>query len=548
MADAGTFLIKLSKGKFTATGAGEYYDGDAIRFSCTPDDDYMFVNWTLVTRAESDPVVLGTDKAILETQNVMVNGINQETVILSTSSSFSIDTSRSSIFVEGNEYTIYVNVRPKRIFSVNANSEYGTPYISSKKVREGDSVTIRAREYGGVIFTHWSDGSIEPERIFIPTSDVDLYAYYSIKTISSSTNYHYRAYVKDAKSINSLPKAFLIIRYGTISEDLMANTTSYFTVMEVPEDINNGDVMVVYNPKGRPLYAGVIKQIEKDSITTTQMTSFYSGNCVFENITTATTIESEAAGILQKFANGYVSNSPYQDTLMYQEKAPLKIVTGSSTSGNLETFDTNAVGRMDSFLYDLYSKYEMVLNFKIPYGAWEIGDDSGGICTISVPSYGSIKIGDNTKCVQNMSPITQTEEDNKLVVFAKNGTYRATYYATTTNGIVKEPPNNSGRFPVINTVIIFSDDDIDDIVSSNLPTEMYNHHLTFDLVIDNKLYNWYDWKLGMPLEVWVGSDYYSTVYTGYDLEIEENSDPAVVRIQCGKVRTALTKKLARTGM
>ena len=140
------------------------------------------------------------------------------------------------------------------------------------------------------------------------------------------------------------------------------------------------------------------------------------------------------------------------------------------------------------------------------------------------------------------SPITTTEETNKLVIFSSDKTYRTTYIATT-NGVVETPSTNVNRFNVTNTAIVFSDDAVSDIVSANLPTTMYNHKLTFDLLINNFIYTFGEFKLGGSLDVWHGEDYYNTVLTGYEIRKELNQNITDVYFICGKVRTALTKKL-----
>lgn len=353
----------------------------------------------------------------------------------------------------------------------------------------------------------------------------------------------YRAYVKDQKAINQKPYAFLVVTAFTIRRDLLASATSSFDVLEIPSDVSNGDLFVLYNPKGQVIYQGIITLIEEYSIECSQIQSFYKGNWLYHQYPQEGTIEGEFAYLLGQFAHGYINGSSYQDTLIYQEKAPLLVSDVSSTNGNLPTKDDNYIVDMESFIYELYKDYGILLEFDIPYGTWNIGDVNGGKVSIVKPNYTTLKIGSNAQCITNISPITEINETNKLVVFGTNGTYRTTYVFTTTNGIVEEPIVNVGRYGVVNQQIIFSDDDINDLISANLPSEMYNHHLSFELLLDNQLYDFNDFKLGQQMDIWIGEDYYSTIFTAYEMTKEVNENPTMVKIECGKVRTSLTKKL-----
>ena len=182
----------------------------------------------------------------------------------------------------------------------------------------------------------------------------------------------------------------------------------------------------------------------------------------------------------------------------------------------------------------------------MPEGSWTVGDSTGGKVKIFAPNYSPLTISNNTNCIESMSPITQVYENNKLIVYDSEGEYRKTFYATT-NGIT-DNPSAVGRLKRINTHIVFSDDDYNILEAQNLRNDMYNHKLTFTMTLKNNFFNWYEWKLGLPLEVWYNSHYFKTIYTGYKLVKDDNKEPMKVEITCGKVRTSLTKKLALNGV
>lgn len=349
--------------------------------------------------------------------------------------------------------------------------------------------------------------------------------------------YQYRAYIKDQFNIATLPKAFIEIRSGTIKKDLLTSAVSSFEAESIEENINEGDIMVVYAPDGKVLYTGIIKTVGEKKIECYQMQAFYKGLWIYDTHP-STYLEDEIFYLLDRYAQGYQKDANYQDNLIYQEKTKIAISSSSQTEAQLETSEKDHYTiDMEKFIYELYEKYNLVFDFTIPYGA-ELGS-----VVIGTPTQNQIKVSDNAECIKDISPTTKIEQINKLIVFDKNGVYRTTFVATTTNGIVEEPSSIVGRYGVVNTKVIYSDDAIDDIKEANIKEEMFNHQITFNLLINNKLYDFFSWKLGQPLQLYTDGKYFDTVFTGYEFSIENDIEPFEAKIVCGKVRTRLTSLL-----
>lgn len=505
--------------------------------------------------------------------------------------------------------------------------------------------------------------------------------------------YNWYAYVKDKTALNTLPKALLRVTSFKVGEDLLTTHNSTINVLNVPSDVNLGDIVCLYNPQGIVRYMGLIKAIKENEIQLSQMQSFYKGQYLIDiqsssigvgdnkawiwqvttnlgiqypkpsdfqgislydveildewldvrviddsvsnysamcttyfysnteqdvelNIETKDTgtvtlngqylgecpdtewvssdvhinqgwnelivcytrasnnggwianitqgssyvpihqyfakqtsngtaiIEEGFARMLEKYAYGYSKNSSYQDVLMYQEKAPLKIFADSQTEGRLLTSKDNETIDMEKYIYNLYESYGVLLEFNIPYESWNIGDNQGGSVTVKKPNYTPLKISDNASCVVNIEPTSEIEKTNKLIVYSKEGVYRSTFYATI-NGIVEEGTSIIGRVGEIETKIVFSDDELTDIVKANLSEEMFNHKITFTILLDNKLYKFDDFKLGTPLEIYKGTQMYQSIITGYEISKNENENVISATITCGNARTSLTKILTR---
>ena len=229
-------------------------------------------------------------------------------------------------------------------------------------------------------------------------------------------------------------------------------------------------------------------------------------------------------------------DSSYTDDLIKQRLSPIEIKTSSQTQGAFLTQEDTYVCDMEEFIYSLYSRYQIQLTFDIPY-------QGKCTCTIGKSNIGEIKIGNNTNAIVDISPITEVEETNRLIIYNKDGTYRATYVTKADGSRVKEPVGTANRFGVVKTAIVFSDDDDQTLQWGYLP-KMYNHKLTFILkMFANSLYKYDDFKLGMPLAIWKDTDYFSTILTGREITKDENTPINEVSYTCGTVRTKLTEKL-----
>lgn len=348
----------------------------------------------------------------------------------------------------------------------------------------------------------------------------------------------FRAYIKDKLNISNSPKAFLDITSFTIRRDLLTSANSNFNTLSIPSNINEGDLFVLYKDDGTIYYYGIVEEIGTNEIQCTQIQSFYKGLWIYDTYPTSS-LEAEISHLLSDYANGYLKGSTYQDTLIQQEKGGLTITTGSTTTQELESGE----GELDfeEFMYQLYNKYEIVFDFTLPYS-------NAGSVEIKKASSNVAKIGNNTDCIVDITPITEVDETNKLVVFATDGTYRTTYIYTTTNGIVVEPSVNVGRLGIVNTKVVRSDDVLDVIRDANISSNMFNHQVQFTMILDNKLYNFFDWELGQRIQIYKDGKYFDSVFTGYELSCGENETPYQVLITCGKVRTKLTSILKLGGI
>lgn len=411
-------------------------------------------------------------------------------------------------------------------------------YISDNDVYSGTVVTLWARPFPDYNFVRWGDGETTNPRQITVTENVTLTAEYQRVTDTNGI-YQYRCFIKDQLNLTDPPKSFMVVDTFDVNVDLLTNATSSITVMEMPTNVNEGDVLVLYDPKGQFLYNGVITSIEDKTINCSQMQSFYNGSWVYQT-SSKTYLEQEIATVLELYAQGKQKGSSYTDPLVAQRLGGITVDYVGSITSHLPTRWSGSgsqyeVLNMEDFIYELYQKYSIVFDFEINFSGTNY-------VHIKVPNFSKVSVGNNMFAIKDMSPVTEIEETNRLIVYGTNNTYRKTYVATK-SGIVEEPSSTANRFNITNTEIVFSDDALADLVSANLPSTMYNHKLTFTLIIKNFIYEFGDFNLGGEMDVYYNDDYYGTVLTGYEITKESNQNITEAKFTCGKVRVALTKML-----
>lgn len=339
--------------------------------------------------------------------------------------------------------------------------------------------------------------------------------------------YNYRAFIKDCLNLDGLPIANSVCLSFSITKDLLSVATSTFNLLDMPTNIKNGDVLGLVDPYGTVIYTGVINSIGSE-ISCRAITSIFNDNWKYHD-NSQTTIEGKIKKIIE---DDFIDSSDP----MVSDRFPFTVTTSSSTSGTIETKDDTAIMDFETFLMNMYNAYGVITDIRVPFN---------GSPTIELKqaTHPSIKVGNNALPIQNMTPLTEVFETNKLVIYDQEGTtLRGTYY-TTTQGITTNA-NDPLRLPVTKTKFIFdTDTPLDDIKQENLQEEIYNHKISFDLLLNNGLYDFYDWELGMPLEIWFNGAYYNTIFTSYSMSKDMNVDVTSVSIMCGKVRNTLTEKI-----
>lgn len=339
----------------------------------------------------------------------------------------------------------------------------------------------------------------------------------------------YRGFYKNLNNLSgkSISSADLRIQSMTIKKDLLTSVTSNFTVIQIPTAFTEGNLFGVYDDYGQTVYVGIIKSLEGEDIECEDILSLFNDEWRYNN-PTGTTIENKLKSIIANDLGK--SSDKYQADIF----SSFTITETSATANNLETID-GTTNLMD-YLFSIYTNFGIMLDISASFG------ESAPTIKIGKPNYTTIKLSNNNNALRNFDITRETQETNKLIVYNADGTeLRKTYYATASG--ITENSESLDRLARIKTKIVFSDDELSDIVANNLTEEMYNHQITVDLVLQNKLYDFDNFHLGQTFEIYYNENIYESVLTGYSITVDDGGKADKIALTFGKVRVTLESKI-----
>lgn len=338
----------------------------------------------------------------------------------------------------------------------------------------------------------------------------------------------YRGFIKPITALNGLPYGSrdLRITETNVKRDILTKASSTFTVLDIPDEAEVGNVFGCYDETGKTVYVGIITNIEDKTIQTDQIISIFNDNWKYRN-PNVSTIEGKIANII----SGFASDS---DSLLATIFSQFTVTTTSTTTLDLPTQSENYVTNLMDFLFNIYESYHILVDINVSYGT------VAPTITIGVPSGTTHLLSDNNNVLRDFNVITETYETNKLMLYSSDGSYRGTWYGTP-NGITTN--SAADRLPKIRTNIVFSNDDYNTIVQDNLSADMYNHKIEMNLVLNNKLYDFDEFALGGSFTIVYENKTYDSILTGYELKANANGKSDLVKLVFGIVRVSLVDKL-----
>lgn len=355
---------------------------------------------------------------------------------------------------------------------------------------------------------------------------------YGEMNMQQSRKGYYRAYFKGRLALKEKSYGSARIRAFNIREDLMTSQNTSVQLEAVPNAAENGDVLIIIDQYGTKLYSGVIDSIEegavelKDILHLFDDSDFYpTGNYSSENCNTKTRY------LLQHYRN---SN---QDDIKITSLIDQFDISENEESQKGWSYDYTEVTTINLYdeLLSIFDQYGSKIEIDIP-----INEGQPAIYTSHVK--GTVhKLIDNTVFIPTMTSVLEVKDTNKLIVYNQAGdTKRAVYYLSEEG--ISQNADDMMRLNIVKTKIVNSDDDLESIVASNLEKEIYNHKITVEMIIDNRLYDYHSFNLGGQFTVSINGKYYSTIWTAYELNMEEGSVLEISKMTFGKVRTKASER------
>lgn len=351
-------------------------------------------------------------------------------------------------------------------------------------------------------------------------------------------------FVKSATDLSGRAVANFPLISGKFGEDQQSIYTSSFVGVDIPSNFEAGDFCGVYDEYGTIVYSGIINQIQGNTIESRAMLSLFDFEWFLKPITGVDPNYYAEEQIKFIVDTGLTDSGVVAQGI----KADMTITDATQTvAGKLyahnsviENWPSTNIAK---FMLDTQNAWGCHYYFTLPYAPGNLA------LTISQATHAKEVIGDNTTAVFNINAGEEQSPDNVLRVWVWNGSGGNfwTYTLLKDGTYTQTPPGDASllfsKMRVKTQRLVTADWDFQNTVQMLMPPLIYNSNISFDMLLENNLYDFYDWQLGMPMEVWKEGRYYQTVYTAWEMEFADGQPASIVHITCGTARSKLTEVL-----
>lgn len=380
---------------------------------------------------------------------------------------------------------------------------------------------------------------------------------------------------------------------ASINEDLTQKATSKIVCTNIPSSISQYDILRLYDSKGKFVYWGIVNGISGNEIKCSQFQSLFNDNFLLKKASNSEkelyatiTISELLADILSLRKDGFVSSQ--LDLLDRDVANNYKGIVISAKDSGVERYPypiENRVINLETFIYDMFNQYNRIIvpsfaNAELLKLATDdrkdiltdsskqilikkqIGINQQHINILCCEPNGKVNLTDGQSLdfdyrvlfttyenINNVSIVKQDEDTNTVYIYDKDGVNLRGAFTVDTSGTLKQIVTDVsmlGRIGTNKTKYIFdSDNDVYELARSELPTNQYNHKITFDITFNenNKFDNYI---LGQKIKYYDNATnrLFDTILTARKFEIAENSDTIKnATFTLGKVRQTLTSAL-----
>ena len=442
---------------------------------------------------------------------------------------------------------------------------------------------VKAVADEGYAFLNWTDqnGNIvstnEELGNFSATQSMVLTAHFVKKTDELQVNpYQLKgiAYGTPSKLANDDARKdlfYTFVESFTINEDTLGKTTSTVVCREIPSAYQTNMPVVLYDNFGKKIWVGLIETIEGNVLTCREPLSIFDVDFQFIN-TSTTSFDGDylrnltaTAGINAMFLRenllptaNYTLAQNNPNALTQRKYRAINGISNSidvsyEKNGNLfvslpEIYEIS-ISNAEDYLFEIMSQFGLGIYEQI------LDTQSWQRITIYVENplkYRKLVLGDNNDFISNINVTSELQECNNLVIFNEAGTSARGTYGMRNDGSVLKVPGGLGNADNPNFLgwqnckakVVMSDDKINTLIAQYLTNSFYNHKITFDIELNNKMVRLDDFKMGRRVDFHIGDKLYHSIVTGRAYSLKENEKEIQrATITLGNVRTSLTSKL-----
>lgn len=339
-----------------------------------------------------------------------------------------------------------------------------------------------------------------------------------------------------------------------IAQDILASSTSSVEVIEVPNAVSVGDVIILMNYDGTKIWNGTVSQIEGNKISCDDIYELLNYNVLFRKSPATYTgkmanklyryiLQAKNQCIYKVLENGV--ETQVTDKLLYRFFTNIQYFSDDSTDEYAMKFDDNTVLNIREEMFKINNLgYTVLMDVNPMAYDWQTGTNYASTIRCRAFRKTNLKIDDTSLNTLSTNIVEEKAEYNKLQIFDETNMDRqVTNYYLTPSGITRNP-EALDRDSVTKNKIVWKNGDTtyEQCRAENLAPFLYNHKIEMEILYNGSYLNFENYELGDEVQAFVQGKTYSTVFTGYTMQYKKGEGLQTVKMIFGKVRNRATQK------
>lgn len=370
---------------------------------------------------------------------------------------------------------------------------------------------------------------------------------------------------------------YSLIRNFSIKEDGLTKTTSTITLESIPSVYQTNMPVAIYTSRGKFIWAGIIESIDDNTLSCREGLSILDEDFVFVpnssyggiNLTnyalpfainkytgkfftlhtSSTTEFTDTNGASERkgetfFHYSYAGVIQFDNTLNYDNS--------KNVSLTMPLISETEVSNLEDYLIELFNSTGYGVHATVYNGTNAQGKYKQMMLEYYYPNRNEeLIMSDDYENITNVNVSVESQQYTVLEVFNEAGTTCRGVYGMQTDGTISDmiitdekPLETFIGYTDCKTATILSDDNINTVLVQYLSNSKYNHIITFDIDLNNCLYDFEDFEIGRRVRFYHDDKVYESVVTGKEYGLDDDQDSIkTMKVTLGKVRRTLTDKI-----